>query len=107
MCNSHLQPTIPYTDHYDLLAWVRDENNTAFEAPPGVDKKNCQEYWEVDGKLFLCPGNAVYHAGGRPAKVRRYTLVVEDPITLDGKPYIRDSCFYPPNWLDRPAVKDE
>ena len=104
MCNTFTRPTIPYTDHYDLLAWVRDVNNTDFVTPDGVDAKHCVQYWEVDGKLFNCVGNAVYHAGGRPAKVMEFVMVIEDPITVDGKTYTREGTLYPPNWLDRPAV---
>jgi len=94
----HYQPCVPYTDHYDLLAWVRDENNADYQPPTINEMQDASLYWEVGGQLFSCPGNAVYVAEGDPSKVRRCFIIVED-----AGPTSKMQALHPPNWLDRPA----
>ena len=95
------QPCVPYTDNYDLLSWVRDENNADDHLPEiGPFGRSWSGYWETGGKLYCCPGNAVYRADGDPSKVQRLYIVTESP--QDG--VSRIGSLYPPNWLDRPAT---
>lgn len=94
------QPCVTYTEeeHSELLDWVRDENNADHPAPDRSDTQTANLFWEANGRLFTCPGNAIYAAKGNPDKVRRCYLL------LDG--YLRsrlniNDCHYPMGWLDR------
>jgi len=100
------QPCVLYStdEHSSLLDWVRDENNAEYQplelspATPGIQTANL--FYETAGRLFTCPGNAVYAAKGNPFKVRRCYIIFDD---LVDDCHQRD-CLYPPNWLDQPGV---
>jgi len=99
----HYRPCVPYTtdEHSSLLDWVRDEYNTEDPTPERSNDQTIKLYWETEGRLFTNPGDAVYVADGRPSKVRRCYIVIDDSPATDSSPF---DCFYPPNWLDRPAT---